>query len=124
MSMDINGSPTLAERLVTVAADVARLGVPNEARISVSTFGVDVTLSQWGSMSELARVDALDLMVAKSPDLWTASVERDRMHRGGTYRLRATINGLSWVVTADLTSDASVDMLTARLADTAAAGAA
>lgn len=122
--MDINGSPTLAERLVTVAADVARLGVPDEARVSVSEFGVDVTLSQWGSMSELARVDALDLMVAKSHDLWTASVERDRMHRGGTYRLRATINGLSWVVTADLTSDASVDMLDARLAATVAAGAA
>lgn len=122
--MDTNGSPTLAERLVTVAADVARLGVPDEARVSVSEFGVDVTLSQWGGMLELGRVDALDLMVAKSPDLWTASVERDRMHRGGTYRLRATINGLSWVVTADLTSDANVDTLTAHLADTAAAGAA
>ena len=122
--MDTNGSPTLAERLVTVAADVARLGVPDEARVSVSEFGVDVTLSQWGGMLELVRVDALDLMVAKSHDLWTASVERDRMHRGGTYRLRATINGLSWVVTADLVSDASVDTLTARLADTAAAGAA
>jgi len=114
---------TLAERLVTVAADVARLGVPEEARISVSTFDVGVYLSQWGSMSELARVDVLDLMVAKSPGLWTASVERDRIHRGGTYRLRATINGLSWVVTADLTSDASVDMLTARIA-AAEAGAA
>lgn len=122
--MDTNGSPTLAERLVTVAADVARLGVPEEARISVSEFGVDVTLSQWGWMPEVARVDVLDLMVAKSHDLWTASVERDRMRRGGKYRLRATINGLSWIVTADLTSDATVDMLTARLADTAAAGAA
>ena len=122
--MDTNGSPTLAERLVTVAADVARLGVPEEARISVSEFGVDVTLSQWGGMPEVERVDVLDLMVAKSHDLWTASVERDRMRRGGKYRLRATINGLSWIVTADLTSDATVDMLTARLADTAAAGAA
>ena len=122
--MDTNGSPTLAERLVTVAADVARLGVPEEARVSVSEFGVDVTLSQWGWMPEVARVDVLDLMVAKSHDLWTASVERDRMRRGGKYRLRATINGLSWIVTADLTSDATVDMLTARLADTAAAGAA
>ena len=122
--MDTNGSPTLAERLVTVAADVARLGVPDEARISVSTFDVGVYLSQWDEMLELARVDVLDTLVAKSPGLWTATVERDRIHRGGKYRLRATINGLSWVVTADLVSDASVDTLTARLADTAAAGAA
>ena len=113
--MDINGSPTLAERLVTVAADVARLGVPDEARVSVSTFDVGVYLSQWGSMSEAERVDVLDLMVAKSPGLWTATVERDRIHRGGKYRLRATINGLAWIVTADLVSDANVDMLTARL---------
>ena len=122
--MDINGSPTLAERLVTVAADVARLGVPDEARVSVSEFGVDVYLSEWRDTSELYRVGALDTMAAKSPGLWTASVERNRLSRGGKYRLRATINGLSWVVTADLTSDATVDMLDARLADTAAAGAA
>lgn len=122
--MDINGSPTLAERLVTVAADVARLGVPEEATVHLSRFGVDVCLSEWGSTDELYRIDALDTMAAKSPGLWTSSVERNRLSRGGKYRLRATINGLSWVVTADLTSDASVDMLTARLADTAAAGAA
>ncbi len=121
--MDINGSPTLAERLVTVAADVARLGVPEEARVSVSDFGVDVYLSEWRDTSELYRVGALDTMVAKSPGLWTASVERSFVSRGGKYRLRATINGLSWVVTADLTSDATVDMLDARLA-AAEAGAA
>lgn len=117
-------TPTLAERLVTVAADVARLGVPDATSVHVSRFGVDVHLSQWGGTLEAERVDVLDLMVAKSPGLWTASVERDRIHRGGKYRLRATINGLAWVVTADLTSDATVDMLAARLADTAAAGAA
>lgn len=122
--MDTNGSPTLAERLVTVAADVARLGVPEEARVSVSEFGVDVYLSEWRDTSELDRVDALDMLAAKLPGLWTASVERNTINRGGKYRLRATINGLSWVVTADLTSDANVDVLTARLADTAAAGAA
>lgn len=106
---------TLAELLVTVAADVARLGVPDKAWVSVSTFDVGVYLSQWGEMLEAERVDVLDLMVANSPGLWSASVERDRIHRGGRYRLRATINGLAWVVTADLVSDASVDMLTARL---------
>jgi len=106
---------TLAERLVTVAADVARLGVPDKARVSVSTFDVGVHLSQWGEMLEAERVDVLDTLVANSPGLWSASVERDRIYRGGKYLLRATINGLAWVVTADLVSDASVDMLTARL---------
>lgn len=122
--MDINGSPTLAERLVTVAADVARLGVPEEAMVVVGVTGVRVSLGRWAKgSSDSDSIAKLDAMLSRSPGLWVAEVERERISRGGEYRLRAAVNGLAWVVTAGLSSDASVDMLTARLADTAAAGA-
>lgn len=116
---------TLAECLVTVAADVARLGVPEEAMVVVDVTGVRVSLVRWAmGSSDSDNIAKLDAMLSRSPGLWVAEVERERISRGGEYRLRGAVNGVPWVVAAGLSSDASVDMLTARLADTAAAGAA
>lgn len=118
--MQDNDIRPLAERLVQIAADVVRLGIPDNTTVVIAprcVSGIAATHDDdFRRRTAVDLIAELDEIADRTPERWTRTARRSVSSRGGMYELRAHVNGATWRITADLDDDATVDALADRIA--------